>query len=423
MKKILIFLLFASLCVYASDNNESNETSSVKKEVSVIKKKTAPATVKALYVNFSAANYNSKSFKKILKKIETTEINAIVVDIKNVKGDISYRTNVEEANQISASNHRTIKDIHHFLAKLKSKNVYTIARICVFKDTRQAKHFPNRAIKTSAGAVWKDKHDTAWVDPYRKKSQDYTIAIAEDAAKAGFDEINFDYIRFPAKIGLRYAKKNTQTNRIAAIEGFLKRAQERLHPYGTLISVDIFGYVAWNKTDTHIGQTVASLAKYSDYICPMLYPSGFYKGTLGYKDPTMHPYSIVKASIIKAHDDIEPARIRPWLQSFRDYAFTNVNYTEYYIARQIHATADSNASGWMLWNPSSRYPYVNKTLFQKVNDRTKAKKSTKKKKRSKSKKIAKKKKNTKAKKTRNSRKLIKKKPVKKHKQADNLNIF
>ncbi len=413
MRKLFIILLFASLCLYGSSIDQNTTTPQTKEIV----KNQAPEKIKALYVNFAAANPNSKSFKNILKKIETTEINAIVVDIKNVKGNISYQTNVAEANQINASKHRTIKDIHHFLAELKSRDVYTIARICVFKDTRQARHFTHRAIKTSGGAVWKDKHNTAWVDPYKKESQDYTLDIAEDAAEAGFDEINFDYIRFPAKVGLRYAKKNTQANRIAAIEDFLRRAQERLHPYGTLISVDIFGYVAWNKTDTHIGQTVASLAKYSDYICPMLYPSGFYKGTLGYRDPTKHPYTIVKASIIKAHSDVEPVRVRPWLQSFRDYAFTRVNYTEYHIAQQILAADDTNTSGWILWNPSSRYPYVNKTLFYNVDHRSKMKKSAK------SKKSVRKKKRTKRKKARSSKKRSKKHLPKKLKQPDNLNLF
>ena len=413
MRKLFIILLFTSLCLYGSSIDQNTTTPQTKEIV----KNQAPEKIKALYVNFAAANPNSKSFKNILKKIETTEINAIVVDIKNVKGNISYQTNVAEANQTNASKHRTIKDIHHFLAELKSREVYTIARICVFKDTRQARHFTHRAIKTSGGAVWKDKHNTAWVDPYKKESQDYTLDIAEDAAEAGFDEINFDYIRFPAKVGLRYAKKNTQANRITAIEDFLRRAQERLHPYGTLISVDIFGYVAWNKTDTHIGQTVASLAKYSDYICPMLYPSGFYKGTLGYRDPTKHPYTIVKASIIKAHSDVEPVRVRPWLQSFRDYAFTRVNYTEYHIAQQILAADDTNTSGWILWNPSSRYPYVNKTLFYNVDHRSKMKKSAK------SKKSVRKKKRTKRKKARSSKKRSKKNLPKKLKQPDNLNLF
>ena len=341
------------------------------------KKGNPPAKVKALYINFHAANPQSITFKKILHIIDTTEINAVVVDIKNVKGDISYRSTVPEAKKIGAGNHATIPDIHSYIRNLKSRGVYTIARIAVFKDTRQALHFPGRAVKTSGGAVWKDKHNTAWVDPFRRESQDYTLSIAEEAAKSGFDEINFDYIRFPARYGLRYAKANTQANRIAAIESFLRRARERLHPLGTAISVDIFGYVAWNKTDTHIGQTVTSLAKYADYICPMLYPSGFHAGTLGYHNPAQHPYPIVKTSILKAHQYVEPHRIRPWLQSFRDYAFDHVSYREQQIALQIQAADDTHTNGWFLWNPSSHYPYVNSTLFSMTRYHGKVKPSAK----------------------------------------------
>lgn len=337
-----------------------------------------PIRIKALYVNFNAANPHSKTFKHILERIEHTEVNAVIVDVKNVKGEISYRTDVAEANRIGASDHRTIPDIHAFLDALKSRHIYTIARIAVFKDTIQAKHFPARAVKRSDGRTWWDKHHTAWIDPHSRKGREYALAIAKDAAKAGFDEINFDYIRFPAHKGLRYRKADTQANRIAAIESFLQQAQKRLSPYSAYLSVDIFGYVAWNKTDTHIGQTVASLAKHSDYICPMLYPSGFHKGTLGYADPTRHPYSIVKTSIRKAQSAVTAKRIRPWLQSFRDYAFSHVNYTEHYIARQIEAANDMDTNGWLLWNPSSHYPYVNHTLFQMVHAH-KHKKDTKKK--------------------------------------------
>jgi len=342
-----------------------------------------PLKVKAFYVNFYAANPDSKAFKKIFRQLGSTEMNAVVVDIKNVKGNLTYKTNFKEANKIGASKSRSIKDISSFISQLHSKDIYTIARIAVFKDTRQAKHFPDRAVKTPGGHIWWDKHHTAWIDPFSKKGQDYTLAIAEDAAKAGFDEINFDYIRFPAHKGLRYKKANTEKNRIAAIQGFLKLAQERLFPYNTYISVDIFGYVAWNNDDTQIGQTVPSLAKYSDYVCPMLYPSGFHRGTLGYSDPTKHPYTIVKASTKKAHNKgLEYIRIRPWLQSFRDYAYSHVNYTEYQIARQIQAANDTGTDGWFLWNPSSRYTYVNKKMFSIVHSshrtsRDKADKTTK----------------------------------------------
>jgi len=342
--------------------------------------KATPFKMHAFYVNFYAASSKSKSFQKILKKIKQTKMNAVIIDIKDVKGQISYRTKVKEANKIGASKIRTIKDLPAFLRELKKMHIYTIARIAVFKDTLQAKKFPSRAVKKN-GKIWIDKHNTAWIDPNSYKGQNYTLKIAVDAAKNGFDEINFDYIRFPAKKGLQFAKANNQTNRVAAIEQFLERAKERLRPYGVFISVDIFGYVAWNKTDTYIGQTVTSLAKHTDYIYPMLYPSGFYRGTLGLKDPTAYPYEIVKASIKKMHKDIEPIRVRAWLQSFRDYAFKHVNYKEYEIAQQIKASNDAGTSGWLLWNPSSRYPYVNKKLFYKVkHDRIKKIKKHKKKK-------------------------------------------
>ncbi|SFV59194.1 COG1306 predicted glycoside hydrolase [hydrothermal vent metagenome] len=328
--------------------------------------KLKPFKLKAFYVNFYAANAKSKSFKNILKKIKSTQMNAVIIDIKDVKGNISYDTKLSEPKKIGATKITTISNLPKFIKDLKEMGIYTIARIAVFKDTRQAKKFPSRAVKDANGRVWIDTHDTAWVDPHSNRAQNYTLNIAVEVAKAGFDEVNFDYIRFPAKEGLRFAKADTQANRISAIENFLYRAKKRLMAYPLFISVDIFGYVAWNKTDTHIGQTVASLAKHTDYISPMLYPSGFHKWTLGYSDPTAYPYQIVKASILKAHSDIEPNRIRPWLQSFRDYAFSRKDYKEYEIAQQIKASDDCNTTGWLLWNPSSRYPYVNKHMFDLV---------------------------------------------------------
>jgi len=328
--------------------------------------KIKPFKIKAFYVNFYAANAKSKSFVNILKKIKTTQMNAVIIDIKDVKGNISYNTKLSEPKKIGATKITTISNLSKFIKNLKEMGIYTIARIAVFKDTRQAKKFPSRAVKDANGKVWIDTHNTAWIDPHSTKGQNYTLNIAVEVAKAGFDEVNFDYIRFPAREGLRFAKADTQANRISAIENFLYRAKNRLRKYPLLISVDIFGYVAWNKTDTHIGQTVASLAKHADYICPMLYPSGFHKWTLGYNDPTAYPYQIVKASILKAHNDIEPKRVRPWLQSFRDYAFSRKDYKEYEIAQQIKASDDSNATGWLLWSPSSRYPYVNNYMFNLV---------------------------------------------------------
>ena len=269
---------------------------------------------------------------------------------------MAYKTNVKAASAMDAHYYRTIKDIDAYMTTLKEKKVYTIARIVCFKDELSAKNHPDRAVKRSDGTIWRNAAKMAWVDPFDPKAQDYIISIAVDAAQKGFDEINFDYVRFPAKADLLFSQENNQVNRLKAIEHFLHKASRALQPYGAFLSVDTYGYVAWNgKGDTNIGHRTEVLAKYADYLAPMLYPSGFNSGILGIKDPSKEPYRIIKASLLKMQKDVEPVRLRPWLQYFKDYAFSRQHYNDYEIKEQIRAADDTNCSGWLLWNPSSRY--------------------------------------------------------------------
>jgi hypothetical protein len=208
-----------------------------------------------------------------------------------------------------------------------------------------------------------------WVDPFDPRAREYTLAIAEEVAKLGFDEINFDYIRFPAYRGLRYDGPDRQRDRVAAIGTFLEEAKRRLHPLGVKISADIFGYVLWNRTDTRIGQILEEMAPHVDYLCPMLYPSGFTRGSVAFNNPAAHPYDIVRISLQKGiARGVAPEKFRPWLQSFRDYAFSRHLYREREIAAQIRASEQMGASGWLLWNPSSRFDYVNPLLFGMIDD-------------------------------------------------------
>lgn len=196
----------------------------------------------------------------------------------------------------------------------------------------------------------------AWVDPYDKRSHNYTISIAEDAAKVGFDEINFDYIRFPAKTGLQFSKENTQENRVRTIGEFLDSATHRLKKYGVYISVDTYGNILWTKNgDNGIGQTVESLSKHADYLAPMLYPSGFARGSFGKKNPSSYPFIVIYRSIKHVQDIIEPARVRPWLQYFKDYAHTKMYYKKYEVNEQVRASEKIQTNGWMMWSPSSKY--------------------------------------------------------------------
>ncbi len=311
--------------------------------------------VKALYLSFWGANINSKTIKRILHIIDNTDINTVVVDVKNEYGSTSYKTSFKQANSYGAWHKRTIKNIEKFMELMKSKNIYTIARVVVFKDELQASNNPQYAIKKKNGEIWRNHDNMAWVDPFDTRAHKYTIAIAEDAARVGFDEINFDYIRFPAKKGLVFSQENTQENRIKAIGEFLEYAKKKLRKYGVFISVDTYGNICWSKDDNNIGQTIVSLAKHADYLAPMLYPSGFAKGSFYFQYPSEHPYEVIFRSIKNTKDRIQTIRIRPWLQYFKDYAHKKRYYKKFEVNEQIRAAQDVNTSGWMLWSPSSKY--------------------------------------------------------------------
>ena len=312
--------------------------------------------VKALYLTFWGASNNSGTLKKILNLIDKTEANAVVVDVKNEYGSTSFWTGFKQANSYGAYKKRTNRNIKKFMKIMKERNIYTIARIVTFKDELQASNNVDYAIKRdNNNSIWRNHDNMAWVDPFDKRSHDYAISIAEEAAKVGYDEINFDYIRFPAKKGLKFSKQCNQPNRTKAIETFLDQAQKRLRKYGVFISVDTYGNICWAKDDNGIGQTVSSLAAHTDYLCPMLYPSGFSSGSFYFKYPAKHPYAVVYRSIKKIQDRIASNRVRPWLQYFKDYTHIRKEYKRKEIQEQIKATEDIGANGWMLWSPSSKY--------------------------------------------------------------------
>jgi len=311
--------------------------------------------VKALYLSFWHTSNNSKRLKEVLKIINNTQANAIVVDVKNEYGSTSFMTGFKQANNYGAHKSRTNRDIAKFIQTMKDNNIYTIARIVTFKDELQASHNKDYAIKKEDGTIWRNHDNMAWVDPFDKRSHKYTISIAEEAAKVGFDEINFDYIRFPAKDGLVLSKKNTEKNRIKTIGSFLDLAKKRLRKYGVFISVDTYGNVCWSKDDNGIGQTIESLAMHADYLAPMLYPSGFASGSFYFDYPANHPYSVIYRSVKNIKDRINTKRIRPWLQYFKDYGKNKKYYKKFEINEQMRGADDANTSGWMMWSPSSKY--------------------------------------------------------------------
>lgn len=314
-----------------------------------------PFHPKALYLSFYGIG--SKALRDgALRLLERTELNALVIDVKGDQGRIPFESRVPLAAQIGAQRSRTIPDISALMRSLHDRGIYTIARIVVFKDNVLAQARPDLAV-TRGGSLWRDREHLAWTDPFRHEVWEYNIDIAEEAAARGFDEIQFDYVRFPDASNLQFAKAATAANRIGAIGDFLAAARERLAPYNVFLAADIFGYVCWNLDDTGIGQKLERLAPLLDVISPMLYPSSFQFGIPGYHNPVAHPAEIVYLSLVQAsrHTNLPAARFRPWLQAFKDYAFDRRAFNGDEIRLQIDAAEKFGSNGWMLWNAHNVY--------------------------------------------------------------------
>ena len=323
----------------------------IPKEIKLI-----PFSPKALYLSFYGIG--SKMIREsALNLLQETELNALVIDVKGDRGIITYKSSIPLASEIGAQKIITVRDMPGLIKSLKERGIYTIARIVTFKDNPLALEKPDLAVKTQGGEVWRDRENLAWVDPFKKEVWDYNINIAVEAAQLGFDEIQFDYVRFPDTRAPQFSMPNNEENRVKAISGFLRDAKKRLTPYNVFLAADIFGYVDWNLNDTDIGQKLEELAPHLDYISPMLYPSGFQYGIPGYRIPVAFPYEIVFRSLKRAQErtNLSSVRFRPWLQAFRDYAFDRRNFSEKEIMDQINAAENFGSNGWMLWNPRNAY--------------------------------------------------------------------
>ncbi|MTW04613.1 GTP-binding protein [Duganella ginsengisoli] len=315
-----------------------------------------PLRPKALYLSVYGAG-NPAVRDAALKLLSSTELNALVIDIKGDRGLVPYPSAVAQAAQCGARSLTTVQDMGVLVALLKEQGIYLIARIVAFKDDLLAQAHPEWSVKAADGSLFRDREHFAWIDPFQREAWDYLLDLGAEAAAMGFDEIQYDYVRFPDSRGLLFSQPNTEANRVAAVTGFLQAAHRRLAPYNVFLAADVFGYTAWNNNDTSIGQNLAALSQAVDYLSPMLYPSGFQFGIPGAPDPVRQPYDIVLQTLqhAAARTGIAPLRFRPWLQAFRDYAFDRRPFDADEIRAQIHAAEQAGSDGWMLWNPRNSY--------------------------------------------------------------------
>ena len=308
-----------------------------------------------------------------VRLLETTEANAIVVDVKGDRGLLAYQSRVPLAEQIGANAGPTLPDVDRWLADLRGRGYYVIARIVVFKDDLLARNGPEAGLDVAiksvrTGEVWVDGEGLGWVDPFRQEVREYNLALAREAAERGFDEIQFDYIRFPTDPSSGtsvddavYSREPTSESRVEAIAEMLRQARQLLRPYGVFTSIDLFGYSCWRDDDLGIGQRLASLAPHVDYVSPMIYPSTFtagLPGSLGYPATVERPYEVVFGTLQAARERLGASRavLRPWLQYFDDYPWaTGRPYNSSEIQSQKRAAQDAGAVGWMFWDPTNRY--------------------------------------------------------------------
>ena len=319
-----------------------------------------PQAIKAAYLTYFG--FGDRGIRgRVLDLVERTELNAVVIDVKGDRGWIIYQTRVEQALAVGAQGPGTLREFDAMMADLKARGVYTIARIVTFKDNILGTRRPDLAIMdTRTGKPWIDRENLVWVDPFREEVWNYNIAIAKEAIERGFDEVQFDYVRFPTDGKLqaaKYLKPVSKETRLPTIAAFLQRARKELGARGAYVAADLFGYTAFNENDTDIGQRIEELAPHLDYICPMVYPSGYHVGIPGYRNPVQNSYAVVRESVrlIRKRAAHTPARVRPWLQDFKDYAFDRRIFGVNEIRDQIRGTDEGGGTGWMLWNPRNDY--------------------------------------------------------------------
>jgi len=339
-----------------------------------------PTPVRSVYMTSCAAA--TPSFRQHLTKlIDETELNAIVIDIKDYTGRLSYIPD-EPSLQPFLSNRCYAADMKAFIKTLHEKNIYVIGRVTVFQDPYFSTLHPEFAVKrASDGEIWKDKKGLSYLDPGSQAAWDHTVAIATSSYAIGFDEINFDYIRFPSDgnmSDISFPYSNGKSKQVV-LESFFSYLHDKMTEAGIVTSADLFGMTTTNVDDLNIGQVLERTLPYFDYVAPMVYPSHYPPRFNGWPNPNLVVYDLIHfvmkrgvertvatTTVVETFSGerigtstpalyTKPAwskyKLRPWIQDF-DYGG---NYGPKEVRDQIQATYDVGLDSWMLWDPANRY--------------------------------------------------------------------
>ncbi|WP_336867188.1 putative glycoside hydrolase [Peribacillus frigoritolerans] len=328
-----------------------------------------PDAVRGIYVTGPAAGGNK--LNELINYVDETDLNAMVIDIKDDKGNVTYKTE-DPDSPYAGIGKDYIKNPRAMLKKFENKQIYPIARVVVFKDSLLAKEKPELSF-LDGEKVWKNGRGEAFVNPFLKEVWDYNVGIAIEAAKMGFKEIQFDYVRFPEGFenkedDLKYdvgeydeAKMSHTAKRVQAVTDFVSYARKQLEPYDVEVSVDIFGYAATLPEAPGIGQNFTKISENVDVISSMIYPS-HWTSYFGIEKPDLEPYNLVKEYAKLENGKLKelktPPTSRPWLQDFTASYLGDGNYQRYgkeEVEAQIKALNDNGIDEYLLWNAANRY--------------------------------------------------------------------
>ncbi len=324
-----------------------------------------PVKVKGLYITQHTAS-SSQRMDELIEIANQTEINAFVIDVKDDNGNLLFYSNTAQEVMPELNDKVAIKDIAAFVQKLKDNNIYLIARIVTFKSPQYAAKYTDRAITRPSGALYKKSDGIAWATPYDRQLWDYVLGICREAAEVGFDEIQFDYVRFPvvsrADNAVLDFHNEREESKPEVIHKFLRHAYQQLAEDRVYITADIFGWSGSALGDEGIGQHWEAMANAVDYVAPMMYPSHYGKGNYGLKYPDKQPGATIEASIkdiLQRNANLPTQPItRPWIQDFTAKWLGNGHYIPYgsnEVRAQIDALAAHGVDEYMVWNSSNRY--------------------------------------------------------------------
>lgn len=354
-------------------------------EKPIVKHVPTPDAVKAIYM--SQCVVGTPSFRdSLVKLVDETELNAIVIDIRDYTGGIAFPTEHPLLKDM-VSDQCGARDMKAFIERLHERDIYVIGRITVFQNPLYTKMHPDQAVQSKRGGAWKDHKGLAFVDVGATQYWETVVALAEESHAVGFDEINFDYIRYPSDGNMAdadYIKRDGKSKQ-EMLEDFFKYLNDELPPE-IVSSADLFGMVTTNTDDLNIGQVLERALPYFDYIAPMVYPSHYPKGFNGWDDVNAVPYELMKfvmrSAVERTIADTTPvpslahtrigtstpavyskpaydkAKMRPWLQDF-DYP---VEYTPAMVEAQIRANAELGLHSYMFWDPGNKYSSLKQVL-------------------------------------------------------------